>query len=319
MTGGTNHWKLGLFVIIGIGVALAALVTLGAQQWTDKTVTYFSFFDESVQGLEVGSPVKFRGVTVGRVAAIDIAPDRRHVEVENELFVEQLTRLGLHSIARGDTGINVPPTLRVQMAQTGITGVKFIQLDYFDPKVYPLQILPFKAPRNTIPATPSTMKNLEDSVVRTANQFPDIATALLGTVTKLNSLMDSVEQQRLPNRAGDTMAEANAAMTELRSQLKALNAAALSASAEKNLAELNRALTGVNGLLERLDKDHGLMESAELAARSMNEVARGAQTVGPELELTMREVRGAARSIRRFVDALERDPDMLLKGRAAAR
>jgi hypothetical protein len=51
----------------------------------------------------------------------------------------------------------------------------------------------------------------------------------------------------------------------------------------------------------------------------MNEVARGAQTVGPELELTMREVRGAARSIRRFVDALERDPDMLLKGRAAAR
>jgi phospholipid/cholesterol/gamma-HCH transport system substrate-binding protein len=319
MTGGTNHWKLGLFVIIGIGVALAALVTLGAQQWTDKTVTYFSFFDESVQGLEVGSPVKFRGVTVGRVAAIDIAPDRRHVEVENELFVEQLTRLGLHSIARGDTGISVQPNLRVQMAQTGITGVKFIQLDYFDPKVYPLLPLPFKPPRNTIPVTPSTMKNLEDSVVRTANQFPDIATALLGTVTKLNALMDNVEQQRLPNRAGDTIGEANAAMKELRGQLKALNAAALSESAEKNLAELNRALTGVNGLLERLDKDHGLMESAELAAKSMNEVARGAQTVGPELELTMREVRGAARSIRRFVDALERDPDMLLKGRAAAR
>jgi ABC-type transporter Mla subunit MlaD len=315
MTGGTNHWKLGLFVIIGIAVALAALVTLGAQRWNDKTVTYFSFFDESVQGLEVGSPVKFRGVTVGRVATIDVAPDRRHVQVENELFLEQLTRLGLDSIARGDSG-SARPNLRVQMAQTGITGVKFIQLDFFDPKVYPLQPLPFKVPQNTLPVTASTMKNLEDSVVRTANQFPDIATALLGTVTKLNSLMDNVEQQRLPNRAGDTINEANAAMAELRGQLKAVNAAALSASAEKNLTELNRALTGVNRLLERLDDDRGLMESAEMAAKSMSEVARGAQAVGPELELTLREVRGAARSIRRFVDALERDPDMLLKGRA---
>jgi hypothetical protein len=60
------------------------------------------------------------------------------------------------------------------------------------------------------------------------------------------------------------------------------------------------------------------MKSAERTANSMNEVARGAQSVGPELELTLREVRGAARSIRRFTDALERDPDMLLKGRAAA-
>lgn len=316
MATGTNRWKLGLFVIIGIGVALAALVVLGARQWNEKTVTYFSYFDESVQGLEIGSPVKFRGVTIGRVADIDIAPDRRHVQVENELFVEQLIRLGLHAIARGDTASAAQPNLRVQLAQTGITGVKFIQLDFFDPKVYPLVVLPFKAPTNTIPVTASTMKNLEDSVVRTANQFPDIATAVLATVTKLNVVMDGLEEQQLPNRAGNTIAEANAAMTELRSQLKALNAAALSASAEKNLAELNRALTGVNGLLERLDKDHGLMESAESAAKSMNEVARGAQSLGPELELTLREVRGAARSIRRFVDALERDPDMLLKGRA---
>jgi hypothetical protein len=46
-------------------------------------------------------------------------------------------------------------------------------------------------------------------------------------------------------------------------------------------------------------------------------MARGSGTLGPELELTLRDVRGAARSIRRFTDALERDPDMLLKGRAA--
>ena len=315
---GTNRWKLGLFVILGLALALTAVVVFGARRWNDATVSYLSFFDESVQGLEIGSPVKFRGVTIGRVATIDVAPDQRHVQVENELFVEQLGRLGLHSIVRGDTGLSVHPKLRVQLTQTGITGVKFILLDFFDGSAYPAPVLPFKVPRNTIPVTPSTMKNLEDSVVRTANQFPDIAAALLGTATRLNALLDSVEKEKLPVRAVDTLGEANAAMGELRAQLSALNAGQLSADAQQGLSELNRTLMSVNRLLERLESDQGLMKSAERAANSMNEVARGAQSVGPELELTMREVRGAARSIRRFVDALERDPDMLLKGRAAA-
>jgi phospholipid/cholesterol/gamma-HCH transport system substrate-binding protein len=315
MAVGTNRWKLGLFVIVGLGLSLAALVVLGARSWSDKTTKYFSFFDESVQGLDVGSPVKFRGVTIGRVSAIDVAVDRRHVQVTNELVVEQLGRLGL---AKGDAGLSIPQQLRVQVAQAGVTGVKFIQLDYFDGSSYPTPVLPFKTPPNTIPSTPSTMKSLEDSVVRAANQFPDIMTALLVTVGKLNVLMDQVEQERLPTRAAGTLTEANSAMGELKKQLQGLRAGQLSAQAEQNLNQFNQTLQRVDRLVERLESDEGFMRSAERAASSLNEVARGAQSVGPEFELTLREVKGAARSIRRFTDALERDPDMLLKGRATA-
>jgi phospholipid/cholesterol/gamma-HCH transport system substrate-binding protein len=315
---GTNHWKLGLFVIVGVSLALAALVVLGARRWNDKTANYFSFFDESVQGLEVGSPVKFRGVTIGRVAAIDVAPDHRHVQVLNELFVDQLGRLDLRT-ARGEAGLSAHPGLRMQLAQTGITGVKFMLLDYFDGKAYPPTILPFKAPPNTIPSTPSTMKNLEDSVVRTANQFPDIANALLGTVTRLNDLMTQVDKEQLPASAAGTLAEANSTLRELQAQLKALNAGGLSTHAEQSLASFDQTLAATNQILSRLGGDKGLFQSAERTANSMTEVARGAKTVGPELELTLREVRDAARSVHHFVDALERDPDMLLKGRAEAR
>lgn len=318
MAVGTNHWKLGLFVIVGVSLAVAALIVLGAQRWNDKTVSYFSFFDESVQGLEVGSPVKFRGVTIGRVAAIDVAPDHRNVQVSNELFVEQLGRLDLR-IARDTAGLSAHPGLRMQLAQTGITGVKFMLLDYFDEKAYPPLVLPFKAPPNTIPSTPSTMKNLEDSVVRTANQFPDIATALLATVSRLNDLMAQVDQEHLPSSAAGTLTEANTTLRELRTQLNALNAGGLSTHAERSLTAFDQTLTSTNQILARLDSEKGVFRSAERAANSMNEVARGAQTVGPELELTLREVRDAARSVHRFVDALSRDPDMLLKGKAEAR
>ncbi len=316
MAVGTNHWKLGLFVIVGVSLALAAMVVLGAQRWNDKTVSYASFFDESVQGLEVGSPVKFRGVTIGNVAAIDVAVDHRHVQVTSELLTEQLGRLNLR-LDNGRAGSTAG--LRMQLAQTGITGVKFMLLDYFDGKAYPAVVLPFKVPRDTIPSTPSTMKNLEDSVVRTANQFPDIASALLGTVTRFNDLMTQVEQQHLPANAAGTLAEANSTLKELRTQMQALNTGGLSKHAEQSMTALNQTLSNTDRLLARLESDKGVLHSAERAANSMNEVARGAQTVGPELELTLREVRDAARSFHRFVDALERDPDMLLKGRAEAR
>jgi len=314
---GTNHWKLGLFVIVGLALALAALIVLGASRWDDRTVSYVSFFDESVPGLEVGSLVKFRGVTIGRVSAIDVAQDHRHVQVSNELFVDQLGRLDLR-IAHGDAGRPVHAGVRMQLTQTGITGVKFMLLDYFDGTAYPPPVLPFKAPPNTIPSTPSTMKNLEDSVVRTANQFPDIASALLRTVTQLNELMAQVDREQLPSSATSTLAEANSAMRELRGQLKALDAGSLSTHAEQSMAKLDQTLASIDHLLGRLESDKGLLQSAERAANSMNEVARGAQAVGPELELTLREVRGAARSMQRFVEALNRDPDMLLKGRAVA-
>jgi paraquat-inducible protein B len=318
MAVGTNRWKLGFFVILGTGLALAALVVFGARHWNERTVSYVAFFDESVQGLEAGSPVKFRGVTVGRVAAIEVAPDHRHVQVEIELSVEQLDRLSLGSLRHPNNGFAAASKLRVQLAQTGITGVKFMLLDFFDGSAGPPPVLPFPAPRNTIPTTPSTMKNLEDSVVRAANQFPDIATALLGSVNKLNALMDSVEKERLPGRASSTLTATDSVLSELKDQIQGLHAAQLSAHAEQDLAQLERTLQGVDRVLVRLESDKGLVQSAERAANSLNEVARGAQAIGPEVELTLREVRGAARSIRRFADTLERDPDMLLKGRAEA-
>lgn len=314
---GTNRYKLGLFVITSAVLALAALVVFGAQHWNVETVTYYSFFDESVQGLEIGSPVQFRGVTIGRVAAIDVAPDHRNVRVAAEISTADTGRFRLGSASGGKKQLSIQPKLRAQIAQTGITGVKFILLDFFEDAEPPAP-LGFPLPPNTIPSTPSTMKNLEDSVVHAAHQFPDIASALLATAAKLNATMDGVEREKLPQRAGDTLGEATGAMRELRSQLAALKTGELSAHAERDLTTLDTTLQNANRVLERLDSDKGLMRSAERAADSLGEVARGAQSVGPELELTLREVRGAARSIHHFVDALERDPDMLLKGRARA-
>jgi len=314
MATGTNHWKLGLFVLVAVGLLLTTLVVLGASNWNKASVSYVSYFDESVQGLELGSPVKFRGVTIGRVSDIDIAADHRHVSVTSELTLQKLDTLNLGR--GGEPGLAVHPDLRVQLAQTGITGVKFVLLDYFDPQAYPPPDLPFGAPQNYIPAAASTLKSLESSVMKTADRFPVIAADVSETIAKVSGIIDELDRGQLPERTVDTLEQANRAMKELTVQLAGMQAPELSREVRQTLAAFNVTLGKVNRLLERIDGEKGLLQSAQATADSMAEVARGAGSLGPELELTLREVRGAARSIRRFADALERDPDMLLKGRA---
>lgn len=311
---GTNRWKLGLFVLTGIAIAIGALLLLGARALNQKTIEFVSFFDESVQGLELGSPVKFRGVTVGRVSKIDIAENLRHVQVTSELSVEQVGKLRL---AVKDTGYKLHPDMRVQLAQTGITGVKFLLIDFFDSSSNPVVPLPFKPPPNYIPTASSTMKNLEDSVTKTANRFPEIADDAAKAVAQVRMVAEQIQEGRLPERGAETLSHANAALSELSAQLKALNTGQLSSEADRNLKEFNGVLVRTNALLARLDGEQGLFHNAERSADAIGDVARNARTLGPELELTLREVRAAARSIKRLADELERDPDMLLKGRAA--
>jgi len=310
---GTNRWKLGLFVLTGIAIGVFAILLLGARALSEKTVVFVSFFDESVQGLELGSPVKFRGVTVGKVSKIDIAENLRHVQVTSELSVQQVGKLRLATKADGS---KLHPDMRVQLAQTGITGVKFLLIDFFDSATNPVVPLPFKPPNNYIPTASSTMKNLEDSVTRTANRFPEIADDAAKAVAQVRMVAEQIQAGRLPERGAETLTHANQALAELGTQLKNLNAAQLSSEADKNLKEFNGVLVRTNALLSRLDSEQGLFRNAERSSEAIGEVARNARSLGPELELTLREIRGAARSIKRLADELERDPDMLLKGRA---
>lgn len=316
MAVGTNRWKLGLFVIVGFAVALMALFLLGARNWGKKTAEFVSYFDESVQGLELGTAVMFRGVTVGRVSAIDIARDLRHVQVTGELSLEKVASLDLGVTGKGLKATKLNPDLRVQLAQTGITGVRFVLIDFFDSKTNPAEPLPFVPPANYIPTAASTMKNLEDTVTKAANRFPEIADEAARAITQVRMVAEQIQQGGLPARAAETLTRADASLSELTAQMKALNAGKLSGEVEQNLKEFNGVLVRTNALLTRLDSEQGLFRNAERSADAIGEVARGAKSLGPEMELTLREVRGAARSIKRLADEVERDPDMLLKGRA---
>ena len=315
MSAPTNRWKLGAFVVFAVLAGLVTAAALTARTLRVVTVAYTSYFDEAVTGLEVGSPVRFRGVTLGNVSTIDIAPDRRHVEITYSLGVSELRRLGLVGEGLGkETRISVPPDLRVQLDSTGLTGTKYVQIDFFDAKAFPPPVLPFPVPDNYIPATPSMMKNLGEAVVRAVDQLPDVASQLSGVVARVNALLDDVSQRGLPAGAATTLDSAHKLLATLQVKADQLQVAELSRQATATLEGTSVAVARLNRVLERLDGSDGLVASVKRTSDSLTYAA------GPQLEETLhetsRDLREAAVAVRQLVDALQRDPDMLLKGKA---
>ena len=321
MSSPTNHWKLGLFVVMGFLVMVACAFFFGARSIATESVTFASFFDESVQGLDVGAPVKFRGVTVGTVTSIDVAADHRHVGVSYDLTSKDLGALGLGSGAprEGSARVPVPPELRVQLVSAGITGVKFLQIDFFEPEAYPPVSLPFKPPENTIPAVASVMKNLENSVVHAMDRVPALSDQLVLVLARVSNLLEDVQAQKLPEKLAVTLNHLDLLLAETQTSLRAMEPGKLSRGLRELLEGLNAALKNINGLLARVGGDKGLLSSAQRATEAVASSAQNADHVGPAVEDALRDVQNAAQAVQRLAESLDRDPSMIIKGRARRR
>jgi ABC-type transporter Mla subunit MlaD len=312
----TNHWKLGLFVVGGVVLALTTVVVLGARSLRKDTLPYITYFDESVQGLDVGSPVKFRGVVVGTVSDIIIAPDRRHVETIAAIDKSSVALLGLGNGKALDPSKSVPPDLRVQLASAGLTGVKFMQIDFFPEKDNPLPPLSFPTPPNYIPAAVSMMKNVEDAITRAMNRVPEVADNILLVTTRLDRILSDVEGRHFTDQATAVLGRADRLLGHMDGTLTDLQTGKLSTQAQGTLTNIDGMTTRVNALLERTTAQDGLVVSAQRASDALGDAARNATGLGTEIDETLHAVQEAASSVQKLADALELDSDMLLKGRS---
>jgi phospholipid/cholesterol/gamma-HCH transport system substrate-binding protein len=318
----TGHWKLGLFVVTGLGLGLTTVALLGARSLRHEVGLYVSWFDESVQGLDVGSPIKFRGVTLGTVAKIQVAPDHRHVEVESALGVEELARLGL-DIAETPVPLGTPrklvmaPDLRLQLASAGLTGVKFLQLDFFDERAYPPPVLPFAVPENYIPTAPSMFKNLENSLTSVVSRLPEVTDQVSAALREIEIMTRALNAEHIPARVVASLDAFDRAVGSAEHLLKRVDSAKLSQTTIRALQAVQETLHNLDALVARVDRPDGLLSRAEQTTRRLGDTLQGADAVGDQLIDTLRAAELAARSLRLLTQALEAEPDMLVKGRSA--
>jgi phospholipid/cholesterol/gamma-HCH transport system substrate-binding protein len=121
---------VGLFTTIGVVIGVIAIIWVGASHYFEKGTRYVTYFDESVQGLQKDSGVKYRGVEVGRVETIRVAPDNKVIAVVMKINMKD----------------DLTKTLVSQLKVAGITGLVFVELDRKQPGE------PDKSPKVTFPS-----------------------------------------------------------------------------------------------------------------------------------------------------------------------
>ncbi len=158
----------------GMIIALVALIWLGAKNWFQEMTPYATYFDTSVQGLNPDADVKFRGVKVGRVKEIRVAPDGELIEVVMSL----------------ESGLRVSDSLRAKVELAGITGMKYVALDKVDgEKLLMHPDLNFTPRYPVIPSYPGGFEEIGQALKDIYNKIIEIDTG--GISVRLKKLLDS--------------------------------------------------------------------------------------------------------------------------------
>jgi phospholipid/cholesterol/gamma-HCH transport system substrate-binding protein len=220
-----KKFLLGLFMASGIIAGILIFFWLGVTGFYEEGTRYTVYFDESVQGLVVDSPVKFRGVTIGQVTQINVAPDARHVEVV--LLIKK--------------GAKITPQMYAQLKVVGITGVMFVEINIAPEKERPKPpTLSFTPPYPVIPSRPSEISQIFNSIDKVLSQLNKLDLAALGgqfqetlqnfdrTATTVRTAVDHLQIKK-------GVASFQATMDQL----------------QEDLLHAGRLLTKVNALVER--------------------------------------------------------------------
>ncbi|MDI6798043.1 MAG: MlaD family protein, partial [Desulfatibacillaceae bacterium] len=163
MASNRTKFSVGIFLIAGVCLAVAAVIWVGMSGYLEKGKLFSVYFDESVQGMDKDSPVKYRGVNVGRVERLEVAPDGILIEAILKIDPERMDpgliveKDGILIKRHDITGVYA------QIKNVGITGLRFVELDRLTPRTDVVGLdLSFKPPYPVIPSRPSEFKQIFD-------------------------------------------------------------------------------------------------------------------------------------------------------------
>ena len=175
-----HYSKIGFVVLIAVAATVATLIWLGGLGEGDDPLYVETYYERSVSGLSVGSPVNFRGVTIGKVAVIDFVGNHYDVvgKDNSRIYIKMAFDRKALGVAE-DEGYNAESLLaklvdevglRATVTSSGITGLSRIECDYF-PDAPPPQKLSWTPRSVYIPPKVSLLEDFSSSATRVMNQI----------------------------------------------------------------------------------------------------------------------------------------------------
>jgi ABC-type transporter Mla subunit MlaD len=334
----TRYRRLGVFVFVALSLCGAALFLLGGRSLLQPTLTFETYFNESVAGLEVGSPVRLRGVPLGQVTEIlpasteyewDVPATKRRDYIVVRATIAQ-NREWIERI-RHDAPDLIKAGLRAQTQLAGITGQQYLGLDFLDPVQHPPLPFDWKPKDLYVPSASSLTSQIIANVQHFLANLDKVDIAALGR--NLNALIENLNNKISEVPVAEISTEAVAVLTDARTTIGHLDAVLTRPEIAIFLGNLAQASGRLDGLLadpglkqtvgnvaeasERLRRfaatgelDRTVRRIDELASR-LNAVVRDN---GYDVRVIVQDLRVSADNIRTLSDTIKRNPAGVLLG-----
>ena len=300
MTGSPHAFKVGAFVLVALALFVAGIAGLGAGVFGREVHEAETYIVESVQGLDVGSPVMQRGKRIGRVSGISFVRIDYAGQPGDPIWSEYgrlvVVRMEIDSLpfpapddedeVRSIVEREIDAGLRARLASLGITGLSYIEIDYVDD--------PSGGTPVALPWTPRSL------------YIPSTRSTFGGIVRTLESISSQLEGADVAGIVGD-FHRLLSALSELAEQAEL---GPVSDELEGLLAEWRRA---GRALAERLEGEElaQVLADAQATSRSVRELAEAANEELPpamaDLRATLASARTASAELAELLSAPELD------------
>ena len=312
-----NFFALGLFVIIGSVLIIGTVLVLGVGTLFEERDLFETYVDQSVQGLEEGSVVKFRGVKIGTVEKIDFTRavyERYEEPSEKKPYVRIIVALmpGVFESWSGsiDESLEKEVTrgLRARLANVGLTGSAYLEMDYLNPETNPpLEIL-WTPKHRYIPSAQGSFTRIinaaEDVFLKIQNiDFESISENLNSLVVIAKDKLEQAEIREL-------VSNVNLLATELQETNQQIQKTIADLEVKEVSKDARMALQGVTDLIQSPEVE-GIVSRLELTLRRVDQLVLSNQG---ELTETLTNLKAISENLRELTEDAKRNPSRLLFG-----
>lgn len=323
-----NKTAIGAFVLGAVALLVAAVLVFGAGKLFTTEHTYVTFFDGSVKGLNVGSPVTFHGVKVGEVIEIDILMDKatKSLKIPVIFNLEPAKFKGtvaeFHEDPKYIEKAVKEMGLRSQLqTQSFVTGQLMVSLEFFPDK--PANFVGLDKRYPEIPSVPTPLEQLQKTLEDLP--FREIVENLNETVAGVGDLVNSIDAKKTTETIEAALRDTQALVKHVDAKIDPLadSLVKTSSAAEATLNETKETMVAARGQMKELvETMQSTLDSAQTALeqseRTLQAYSDDSRLV-TEMNKTLRDLSATTRSLRHLSDYLERHPESLLRGKATVK
>jgi paraquat-inducible protein B len=310
---------IGVFVLGALALAVIALVIFGSGRFFEKRITYVMYFDGSVKGLNIGSPVVFRGVKIGSVKDIELKADVKDFKLFIPVYVQVEPQKV--TVMKGAPGQGqyieelIKKGLRAQLEmQSIVTGQLMINVDFFPDK--PARFVGLDPKYPEIPTISSPL----DEMLKTAQELPlkELFDRLLKSIQGIEKIANSPQMTASLDSLSESLKEARKILTKIDHEVGPLMTNLKEASSSiKTIADKSE---GVPAAVEKtLATAQDALKQAEKTFLSVQNLASNNSVLVYQVDTALEEVSRASRSVRSLSDYLYRHPESLITGKKPAK